>query len=498
MRKILIIFFLTILLIYLTGNSNITIAKSNKKQVNDGFVKGATEIVIGNVPQFRNVTVHDPSVIRDNGTYYLFGSHLASAKSDDLIQWEQISSYVHEGNPLIPNVYEEMGEAFKWGQNDTFWAGDVVQLNDSRYHMYYSVCEGSSPRSALGLAVSDQVTGPYKNIDILLKSGMVGISEDGSIYDATVHPNTIDPHTFFDTESNLWMVYGSYSGGIYILKMDVDTGYPYPGQGYGKKLLGGNHSRIEGPYILYSPETEYYYLFLSFGGLDAVGGYNLRVVRSQNPDGPYYDAAGNNMINCSGPDGSFFDDDAIEPYGVKLMGNFRFLTEDGPTGIGYVSPGHNSAYYEAETGKYYIFFHSRFPGKGEMHQVRVHQMFMNEDGWPVITLHRYAGETIEHYSLEEIIGKYAYVKHDRDISSDIKDSVIIQFNEDSTISGSINGQWQQIGDYSIELTIDGVSYTGVLLRQWDNGKKQYVMTFTALSKDGIAIWGSQLSRDTIF
>ena len=49
----------------------------------------------------------------------------------------------------------------------------------------------------------------------------------------------------------------------------------------------GNHLRIEAPYILYSPETEYYYLFLSFGGLAADGGYNIRVCRSENPDGPY-------------------------------------------------------------------------------------------------------------------------------------------------------------------------------------------------------------------
>ena len=77
------------------------------------------------------------------------------------------------------------------------------------------------------------------------------------------------------------MVYGSYSGGIYMLKMDPKTGFPYPNQGYGKKLLGGNHSRIEGPYIMYSPDTDYYYLFLSYGGLDVNGGYNIRVARSK-------------------------------------------------------------------------------------------------------------------------------------------------------------------------------------------------------------------------
>lgn len=101
---------------------------------------------------------------------------------------------------------------------------------------------------------------------------MDGISNDGTPYDATKHPNVVDPHTFFDQNGKLWMVYGSYSGGIFILEMDKKTGFPLPGQGYGKKLIGGNHSRIEGAYILYHPETQYYYLYMSFGGLPLTAG----------------------------------------------------------------------------------------------------------------------------------------------------------------------------------------------------------------------------------
>ena len=35
-------------------------------------------------------------------------------------------------------------------------------------------------------------------------------------------------------EGKLWMVYGSYSGGIYIMEMDPNTGFPLPDQGYDK------------------------------------------------------------------------------------------------------------------------------------------------------------------------------------------------------------------------------------------------------------------------
>lgn len=215
-------------------------------------------------PIFKEVSVHDPSIIETNGTFYVFGSHLASAKSNDLMQWQQISSSVTNNNPLIPNVYEELKETFEWAQSDTLWAADVTQLADGKYYMYYNACRGDSPRSAMGVAVADNIEGPYKNKGIFLKSGMEGTSNDGTPYDATKHPNVVDPHTFFDKDGKLWMVYGSYSGGIFILEMNPKTGFPLPGQGYGKKLLGGNHSRIEGPYVLYNPDTQYYYLYLSY------------------------------------------------------------------------------------------------------------------------------------------------------------------------------------------------------------------------------------------
>jgi hypothetical protein len=103
------------------------------------------------------------------------------------------------------------------------------------------------------------------------------------------------------------------------------TGLPLPGQGYGKHLLGGNHSRIEGAYVMYSPQSKYYYLFTSFGGLDANGAYNMRVARSLNPDGPYLDAKGTDMATVkANPALPLFDDASIAPHGQKLMGNHQF------------------------------------------------------------------------------------------------------------------------------------------------------------------------------
>lgn len=442
---------------------------------------------------FTNASVHDPSVIKVKDTYYVFGSHLAAAKSKDLMNWEQIADGAFDGNPLIPNVTEELQETLEWAQTDTLWAADVIRLKNGRYYMYYNACKGDSPLSAMGVAVSKKIEGPYKDKGIILKSGMAGESEDGTPYDATVHPNVVDPDVFYDKEGKLWMVYGSYSGGIYILEMNPKTGFPYPDQGYGKKLLGANHSRIEGPYMLYSPDTDYYYMFLSYGGLDAKGGYNIRVVRSKSPDGPFEDAEGHDMTQVGGKPGTFFEDAAIAPYGVKLMGNVKFSNAEGePSGIatGYVSPGHNSAYYDEETGKYYLIFHTRFPGKGENHEVRVHQMFMNEDGWPVVAPHRYGGETIGSYEKAELAGDYKFIRHGKDITPEIKESSIIRLAEDGTVSGSENGTWSLTGDHGLTLSVGGSEYRGVFLRQWDSGTSRNVIVFSGLSDAGEAVWGS--------
>lgn len=447
------------------------------------------------LPSFSNVSVHDPSIVRDGSTFYVFGSHLASARTGDLMHWTQLSTDPSPGNLLVPDPQTEFAEALSWIGMTSFWAPDAIRLGDGRYYYYYCAGRLDSPRAALGLAVSDSITGPYKNVGLLLKSGMWGQpSPDGTIYDATKHPNTVDPAVFFDRTGRLWMVYGSYSGGIFILRLDPSTGVPLAGQGYGKKLIGGNHSRIEGPYILYSPETDYYYLFLSFGGLASDGGYNIRVGRSRSPDGPYYDAAGTDLTNVRGADGTLFDDASIAPHGVKLMGNYQFLHVEGEPGQvsrGYLSPGHNSAYYDPATHRYFLVFHTRFVGRGEEHEVRVHEMYLNRDGWPVVSPHRYAGGDSDDVEPRDLDGDYKLINHGKAISAAVNTSSLITLKPNRTVTGAATGYWQLSGRHDLTLTLDGQTYRGVFSREWDDDHGAWVYAFSALSSDGVAVWGSK-------
>lgn len=451
-------------------------------------------------PYFEDVSVHDPAILEADGRYYVFGSHLAAARSDDLLRWDAIADGVNPRNPLFDNVLVELRETLDWAETDTLWAPDVIRLGDGRYYMYYNACRGDSPRSALGLAVADRPEGPYRNQGILLRSGMWGLpSEDGRIYDARVHPNTVDPDVFFDAQRRLWMVYGSYSGGIFILRLDPATGRPLPRQGYGKRLIGGNHARIEAPAIAYDPRSRWYYLFTSFGGLAADGGYNVRVARSRTPDGPYLDGRGVDMATVmADPALPLFDDASIAPHGNKLVGNHRFdrrLGEPGEgAGHGYVSPGHNSVHHDARRNRWFLVFHSRFPGRGEAHQVRTHEFFINAEGWPVVVPHRHDGASPQRLLRPELVGDYTLVVHDKPIGAAVPASRHLGLTSDGRLSGALSGRWQ-MANQTLNLRLDdGRSASGVVSWQWNETAQARVPVFSATGADGIALWGSRLPQ----
>ena len=436
--------------------------------------------------KFKNVSVHDPSIFRDGDRYYIYGSHMQAAWSDDLMNWQMFSKL--DKCNLQPQYAVEFKEALTWAQTGTFWAPDVIRLADGRYYMYYCCCEGSSPLSALGLAVSDSPEGPFENVQILLRSGEPG-------YDATVYPNAIDPCVFFDASGErLYMVYGSYSGGIYLLELDPQTGLILEGQEpYGVHLLGGNHSCIEAPYIVYNPDTEYYYLFLSFGGLEVNDGYNIRVCRSKDVAGPYEDAAGQSMLDCKCAPGNFWNNDDIAPYGTKLMGGYTFEPlpgENSDKSDVIRSPGHNSVYYDEEADRWLILHHTRFAGKADRYIVHVREMFFNDYGWPCVAPTRYVSDDCLPEDVQaEPFGVYKVLFHGQDVNCEEHVSGAYRFGDDSAVAGEQEGTFAADDDGRFTLTLGGVEYHGFEYVGYDEDQDAFVRCFTAMSEDGQTVWG---------
>lgn len=501
-------------------------------------------------PKFKNVSVHDPSIFKEGDTYYIFGTHIEAAKSKDLMTWDRFTNgYSTPNNALYGDLSENLSESFQWaGENDAdsyggfaVWAPEIFYNKDyinkdgskGAYMLYYSA-SSTYIRSALGIAVAKEIEGPYEYVDTIIYSGFTqeesyddrsevnkkwdntnikdlidnGTIEDissrwfaaGGAYNNTLFPNAIDANLFYDKDNKLWMTYGSWSGGIFILEMDKSTGLPlYPGKDsetddgrmidryFGTKIAGGYTKSGEGPYVIYDEETEYYYLYVTYGWLGADGGYNMRVFRSKKPDGPYVDAKGDNAVLPG--------DVPNHLYGNKIMGNFLFDRKIGETNkgsvFGYLSPGHNSVLYDEDKDERYLVFHTRFPNRGEAFEVRVHSLFMNEDLWPIASPFRYSGAKLEKVNNSEIEGVYKVINHGQDYSDDINHSTYITLEKNNKITGSFTGEWDKKNGYFADITINNTLYKGVFIEQWDPTQKGYVMTFTAQSDQGISIWGSK-------
>ena len=117
-------------------------------------------------------------------------------------------------------------------------------------------------------------------------------------------------------------------------------------------------------------------------------------------------------------------------------------------------------------------------------------MFFNEAGWPVIAPYRYAGETIGEYTMEEVAGNFKVIKHGRQITTQLKESVNIVLHYDGTVTGAYTGNWEMTDGNHMKITLGEDSYEGVVCKQYDEFGKKYVYGFTVLSEDGVAVWGS--------
>lgn len=461
------------------------------------------------------VSVHDPSILEVDGTYYIFGSHMSAASSTDLRTWTSIGNGYTPSNPLFDNlfatehVFDYSGSGGSVIPTDDggkhVWAPDVIYNKaQGLYYMYF--CTSSTwNASNLCYATSEKPEGPYTWKGALIYSGFTSesigatdvldyVTEDyalsnyvtlGDEYDYEDYPNAIDPTVFYDEDGKMWMVYGSWSGGIFLLEIDEATGEVIHPEAdpennvdayFGKRLLGGGHKSIEGPYIMYDEQSGYYYLFVSYGSLTSNGGYQIRVFRSETVDGDYVDM--NGQYPTKGLNHTY--------YGLKLSGNYYLpsLTK------AYMATGHNSAFVD-EDGKMYIVYHTRFDDGQEYHEPRVHQFFLNEEGWPCMLPYATDGESIsaEGYDKDEIVGEYYMIDQGTNVDAEIAEPVKVILSARGNVYGDgITGTWEaKSGTYYVHITMNEVEYSGVFCGMNDEAGTP-AMTFSMVGANK-SIWG---------
>lgn len=524
------------------------------------------------------VSVHDPSIYYDpvGKQYHLQGTHLASAVSSDLVNWSYgplqfgtqnakgIVSVVDFTQAFYTNMTKSVRrtlngktetipfgnfDAAEWrsaygeGLPGNVWAPDVIYNKDLRKWCYYVALNGTWGQSdcVIVMCSSDSPTGPFVYQGPVVYSGFKNSTDpvvswkktDLEVVLGTLErlppryelgdswagtwPNCIDPTVFYDEEGEMWMCYGSFFGGIYMLKLDNSTGlrdytYTYPSDYdtrgasctvdtyFGYKIAGGNGVSGEGAYIQHF--GKYYYLFITYGALDIYNGYEMRIFRSEKPYGPYYDYEGQPstydyyVVNSGGWD-------AVQR-GDKLLGAYN---EWGFQTMGEIAQGHCSSFIDPKK-RYFVFYHTRFnDGEGGIHEVRVHQLFLNQNDMLVAAPFEFDGETLIQDSIEsgcqftkdDIPGEYHLLIHRYLLNNTIPEDVHpikVTLEKNGKVTGDRTGSWKLTeGTSHFTINLGGTAYKGVLIEQMVDQTTLKAIAFTTVSNHGEPVWGYRLEDE---
>jgi arabinan endo-1,5-alpha-L-arabinosidase len=301
--------------------------------------------------------VHDPVMIRQGDTFYLFGTGqgIAVHSSKDMKSWRE-----------EPPVFERAPD---WtfstvpGFKGHIWAPDISQHNGS-YYLYYAISLGGRITSAIGVATNktlDRSSPEFTWVD----HGVLIQSVPGrDLW------NAIDPQLVIDDKATPWLVFGSFWSGIKLVKLQPDLMHvaePEEWHGIAKRERSvlrddtdPEPAAIEAPFLF--RHAGFYYLFVSWDYCcrGVRSDYKIMIGRSRNIVGPYVDKDGHDLAKGWGS--------------LLLQGNLHW------PGV-----GHNSAY--TFDGRDYLVFHAydaRDEGKSKL---KILEMTWDEAGWPVLDAH---------------------------------------------------------------------------------------------------------------
>ena len=296
--------------------------------------------------------VHDPSIIKEKDTYYVFSTGGGGRASPGIIPIHTSHDLIHWTNagmalPDLPDwaKSEIPGARGAWAPDISFFAG--------KYHLYYAVSTFGSRNSAIGLATNatlDPADPHFKWAD----EGMVLRS-----HQEQDDWNAIDPNLAIEDAEHVWLTWGSFWGGIKLRRIDPRTGKPSEADTKMYSLSARERAQpvggsVEAPFIV--NRDGFWYLFVSFDRCcrGAQSTYNVVVGRSKNITGPYMDKDGKPMM---------------EGGGSKVME---------ATTPNWRGPGHEAVL--GDSGQDYLVFHA-YEGKTGASYLQISSMIW-ENGWP--------------------------------------------------------------------------------------------------------------------
>ncbi len=486
------------------------------------------------------------------------GKHFQGKRSKDLVNWGWVGgpfdiapSWVLDS---INSFRAQMGldgtvtyNDIKDNGNDAFgyWA-PVVRVVDGKLRMYYCiVCDyihiktgkNADDNSPCVWAFIGMCESTDPENDVWYDKGFVACSSSDKGRDAWQNIvsgdwgntycfyNGIDPTYITTPSGEHWLIYGSWHSGFAALQINPETGKALNPVGvpwadsksaleakYGKRIwtrvASGYWSRwqgSEGPEIIYNEKDGYYYMFMAWDGLAEE--YNTRVVRSKNPDGPYYTSRDVEVTN--GIQGNNVFPIVTHPYKFK-------------DGNGWVGISHCGVFQNVETQDWFYMSQQRLPstaGGNAPNAVMmggVRKIFWCpstaddlNDLWPIASPERFANVPQTAISKDEIAGNYEVIKmgypSTRFVDSKYTAQQVAQDMEltsDGNVTGAVEGKWSfdPTNNYlTIEFTnpSDYKNQTSVVLvvgreRDWEK-KRESTLVFAGFHKQmDFTFWGKKV------
>ena len=304
--------------------------------------------------QEQRIQVHDPVMIKQAETWYLFctGMGITVWSSGDMVQWQR-EKQVFEKPPswaveAIP------------GYRGHTWAPDI-SFHNGLYYLYYSVSAFGKNTSCIGVA-TNKTLNPADPDYHWEDHGKVVQSVPGRDM-----WNAIDPNLIIDDTDTPWLVFGSFWEGMKLVKLDKSltevaepeewhTVAARPRDYYTNEKNAGEGS-VEAPFLF--KKGKYYYLFVSFDfccrGIES--NYKIMTGRSEQVTGPYLDRNGRDM---------------------KFGGGSPVLTGN----KNWPGVGHNAVYTFG--GQDYIIYHGYDARDQGRSKLLIDKLDWDEEGWPVV------------------------------------------------------------------------------------------------------------------
>ena len=428
--------------------------------------------------------LESPAVVQgDNGTYYAFGSGNVLYKSSDMADWGTVPV---EGGYITDDGIGSIIDTYKQRLDKTIGETDlsspeVVKIGETWY-LYISVMSGNTSMILRAPSTKGDANGPYAVFEPVLETGFKRSAADsvlqgyiqksyndnaptlvsewgkGTCYYYSNFlglnyqwyteelPRAYAPSIAQDNEGNYWMAYGYRDGGIWMQKIDPETGlvdYTWSGNNYaalggwqtspyqyvpeedyntssvgearldpyfGELLVhtteGGDTDTLLSSVSRAGEEPELYfadgtaYLQVTYGGPNNSDGYNVRSYKDNNG----YTAEGvteklwnfadmNGESGVDNADASMIgNENSVKRTGLKLMGDYGMpgTAED----TYYTSPGASSVSTGEDALTFYNYqvktnLDSNGNSTGDPAEMRSHILLHSAAGDPLVTPFEY-------------------------------------------------------------------------------------------------------------